>query len=160
MTKITIRKFQQGDSQAVQNLITSIMSREFPQSQAAYPLDDLLDITKVYGSSGECFFVATKDSEIVGTVGVKREDGRAALLRRVFVSPDFRRQKIGVQLVDHAVKFCKDNGYEEIIFKSSSKMDGAINLCQAKGFQQRAKLEIGNMELFKFVLFLGNNRKI
>lgn len=159
MNKIAIRKFRAEDAQAVQSLITGVMNQEFPQSKAVYPVDDLLEISKVYGSDGEAFFVATDNELIVGTVGVKQEDKRCALLRRIFVDPLHRRQKIGFQLVDHAVDFCKKYGYKEIIFKSSSKMDGAIRLCEAKGFHQRTKLEIGGLELFKFVLHLGGNGK-
>ena len=159
MSKISIRKFRPVDGQAVQNLITGIMNEEFPQSRAAYPVDDLLDIERVYGKDGEGFFVATNINQIIGTVAVKREDSRAALLRRIFVDPTHRRQKIGLQLIDHVIEFCKGHDYEEIIFKTSSKIDGAIRLCEAKGFHQRAKLEIGELELLKFVLFLGENNK-
>ena len=158
MNKASIRQFRTGDAQAIQNLITGIMNQEFPQTKAAYPVDDLLDIAQVYGKNGEAFFVATNNDHVIGTVAVKREDGRAALLRRIFVDPLHRRQKIGVQLIEHAIQFCKTNGYEEVIFKTSSKMDGAIRLCEAKGFLQRAKLEIGGLELFKFVLFIGNGK--
>ena len=157
LTKISIRKFQSSDAQAIQVLISNIMNQEFPQSKAAYPLDDLLDIENVYGKDGEGFFVATNNEHIVGTVAVKREDERAALLRRVFVDPSHRRQKIGLSLIDHAIGFCKKHGYEEIIFRTASKMDGAIRLCQAKGFHQRAKLEMGGLELLKFVLFLDKD---
>lgn len=149
---IKIRKFQSGDEQAVKELIAGVMNQEFPQSLSAFPLDDLNHIQDVYGKLGEAFFVAENSKHIVGTVGVKREDDRIALLRRIFVSPDFRKQKIGIQLVERAIEFCKEVGYQEIVFKSSSKMDGAIRLCQKKGFHQRAKLEMGGMELLKFVL--------
>jgi len=149
---IKIRKFDAKDEQAVRNLIAGVMQQEFPQSLSAFPLDDLNHIQDVYGKLGEAFFVAETSKQIVGTVGIKREDDRIALLRRIFVSPDHRNQKIGIQLVERAIEFCKEVGYQEVVFKSSSKMDGAIRLCQKKGFHQRAKLEIGGLELLKFVL--------
>jgi len=159
MNKVAIRQFQISDAEPVQSLITSIMNQEFPQSKAAYPVDDLLDIGRIYGKNGQAFFVATDGDKIMGTVAIKREDDRAALLRRIFVDAAYRRQRIGFQLIEQAIHFCKAHHYEEVIFKTSSKMDGAIKLCQAQGFQQRAKLEIGGLELLKFVLFLGKNGK-
>lgn len=154
---VKIRKFQPGDEQAVKDLIAGIMNQEFPQSLSAFPLDDLNHIQDVYGKLGEAFFVAEDSHKIIGTVGVKREDDRIALLRRIFVAPEYRKQKIGVQLVERTIEFCKEVGYQEIVFKSSSKMDGAIRLCQKKGFHQRAKLEMGGMELLKFVLAFNHN---
>ncbi|MBI4387572.1 MAG: GNAT family N-acetyltransferase [Candidatus Omnitrophica bacterium] len=153
--QVQIRQFKNGDQQLIQELITRIMDLEFPQSKAAYPMNDLLDLQQAYGEPGEAFFVATNGKRVIGTVAIKKEDGRIALLRRVFVDPEHRRQKIGLALIKYAINFCRENGYEEIVFRTSSKMDGAIKLCQKEGFQQRAKLEVGGLELLKFVLFLA-----
>ncbi len=156
MAMVKIRKFRSGDEASIQALISGIMNNEFPQSKSAFPMDDLRNISDVYGSLGEAFFVATTNGqEIVGTIAIKREDERIALLRRVFVDPVFRNQKIGLRLIDQAIDFCKEVGYHEIVFKTSSKMDGAIRLCQKKNFHQRAKLEIGGLELLKFVLLIN-----
>ncbi len=152
---VNIRKFNVKDAQAVQSLITEVMNQEFPQTSDAYPSEDLKDIPKSYGNPGEAFFVAVHHEHIVGTVGIKREDERIALLRRIFVRSSHRNQRIGVQLIDHAIDFCKGEGYEEIVFRTSIKMDKAIRLCQNKGFHPRAKLEIGGLELQKFVLHLA-----
>jgi len=151
-----IRAYQVGDEQEIQALIVDIMDKEFPQSKAAYPMDDLANIQTVYGKPGDAFFVATNEQQIVGTVAIKREDDRIALLRRIFVTSSYRKKRVGLNLIDRAIKFCKEQGYKEIVFKTSSKMDGAIRLCERKGFQQRAKLEIGGLELVKFVLFFGD----
>ena len=155
---LTIRKFKAGDEPAIQALISSIMNREFPQSEAAYPSQDLADIPRTYGNKGEAFFVAMNHDHIVGTVAVKREDERMALLRRIFVEPAFRNQRIGMKLLAQAIDFCKENGYEEIIFKTSTKMDKAIRLCQQNGFHPRTKLEAGGLELLKLVLHLGREK--
>jgi len=155
-----IRKFQPHDAQAVKALIMGVMSREFPQSVTAFPFDDLDHIEEVYGKLGEAFFVAADGEEVVGTVAVKREDDRVALLRRVFVRPQNRRQQIGLRLIDRAIGFCQEVGYQELVFKTSTRMDGAIRLVQKRGFHQRAKLEVGGMELLKFVLPLNHEASI
>jgi len=154
--KVNIRAYQPEDDGAIQGLIADIMDKEFPQTKAAYPMDDLTHISTVYGGPGDAFFVAVDHHQIVGTVAVKHEDKRVALLRRIFVAPTHRNQKLGIGLIEKAIQFCKDNGYQELVFRTSSKMDRAIRLCQKKNFQQRASLEIGGLELLKFVLFLGN----
>ncbi len=148
---VSIRRFCQDDEKAVKELINSVMTDEFHDSASAYPTEDLENIVKTYGGLGEAFFVAVADgSKIVGTVAVKKEDGRIALMRRLFVSRTHRNQQIGVKLIDHVLTFCDEVGYKEIIFRTTSRMEGANKLCQKKGFVQRAKLNLGSLELLKF----------
>ena len=42
------------------------------------------------------------------------------------------------------------------MFKTTSKMTGAILICQKSGFVQRARLNLGSLELMKFSLGLTN----
>ena len=105
---------------------------------------------------GEAFFIAQEDGRVVGTVGIKREDKRAAFLRRLFVLPAYRHKRIGSALIDRAVQFCREVGYDEVVFKTTSTMQRAIELCKRKGFIQRARLDLGSIQLFKFALFLKN----
>ena len=150
----TIRKCQPDDVKAVRDLVTSVLNEEFPQEAQAYPTSDLEDILTSYGKLGEAFFVAAEKGKVVGTVGVKREDERVALLRRLFVSPDFRRKKVGVQLLERAIEFCREVGYDEVIIKTTSTMNRAVELCEKKGFIPRARLNLGSLELLKLALFL------
>lgn len=151
---VSIRRILPDDEKAVKDLITSVMNEEFHDSKSAYPTDDLDQIQKIYNSLGEAFFVAVDGKKIIGTVAVKKEDDRVALMRRLFVSRDYRNQKIGVKLIDHVFTFCDEVGYDEIIFKTTSRMEGANKLCQKKGFTQRAKLAIGPVELLKYSIAL------
>lgn len=148
---MTIRRFVDGDHDDVVRLIKGVMSQEFAQDAYAYPTADLDTIADTYGGLGEAFFVAVDGSKVVGTVGVKKEDERIALLRRVFVSPDYRGQKIGTKLIARALQFCEEVGYEEFVFRTTSRMTQAIELCKKNGFVQRAKIQLGPIELFKFV---------
>lgn len=157
MTKI--RRFIPEDCEQVCELISGIMNQEFSGDQVAYPTDDLKVIPQTYGGLGEAFFVALLDDKVVGTVAIKREDDRVAFLRRLFVSPDHRKQKIGVKLIDRALQFCDEVGYQEVVFKTTSRMEGAIQVCQKRGFVQRAKIVLGQIELLKFTLLLHSSVK-
>lgn len=151
---LTIRKCQSGDVKAVRELVTSVLNEEFPKEAQAYPTNDLNDILDSYGKLGEAFFVATIGDQVVGTVGIKREDERVALLRRLFVAQDCRRKKVGVQLLERAIDFCREVGYDEVIIKTTSTMDRAVQLCEKRGFIPRARLSLGSLELLKLALFL------
>lgn len=136
------------------DLICTIMDREFHDAKHAYPTEDVECIEKAYGGIGEAFFVAvdSQTQKVVGTVAIKKEDDRVALLRRLFVAPTHRKLKIGKRLIDRALDFCREVGYEEVIFKTTSKMSGAIELCRKNGFAQRAHIILGPIELLKLSL--------
>jgi GNAT superfamily N-acetyltransferase len=153
---ITIRRSEKTDDSAVVELISSIMDKEFHDAKHAYPTEDVECIEKAYGGIGEAFFVAVdkQTHKIVGTVAIKKEDGRVALLRRLFVAPTHRNLKIGKRLIDRALEFCREVGYEEVVFKTTSRMSGAIDLCCKNGFAQRAHIVLGPVELIKLSLNL------
>ena len=148
---ISIRRFSDEDHDEVVGLIKGIMSQEFAQDSYAYPTTDLDTISDTYGGLGEAFFVALDGKKVVGTVGIKKEDDRIALLRRMFVSADYRGQQIGMKLMCRALQFCEEVGYDEFVFRTTSRMNKAIELCKKNGFIQRAKIQLGPIELFKFV---------
>lgn len=150
---VTIRRCGKEDEKAVVELISSVMSKEFQDAAKAYPTEDVECIEKAYGGIGDAFFVAIDERQkVIGTVAIKKEDDRVALLRRLFVAPTHRNQKIGKKLLDRALGFCRDVGYQELVFKTTSKMSGAIELCKRNGFAQRAHIALGPIELLKFSL--------
>lgn len=156
---VTIRRFAAEDGAAVRQLVSDIMDHEFHADKEAYPIDDLLEINRTYGGLGEAFFVAVNGDRVIGSVAVKKEDDRVALMRRLFVAADFRKQQIGLKLIDRVLKFCDEVGYQEVIFRTTSRMEGAAKICQKRGFVQRAKIQMGPMELLKFSLSLRNGVK-
>lgn len=153
----SIRKFRTGDAEQVRSLITGIMEKEFRQDMSAYPSSDLDDISVSYGNIGEVFFVAEDDGKIVGTVAVKRDDERHALLRRFFVAPEYRGQKLGKKLLHHLIDYCRDVGYQEIMVKTTTHMLRAIKLFQKSGFTEKAQIDLGGIKLCKLELFLKEN---
>jgi len=152
--EIEIRKYHESDAKGVKVLIAKVLSDEYPAEAQAYPTEDLEDISSSYGKLGEAFFVAHLDGKIVGTVGVKQEDRRTALLRRLFVDATQRKKKLGGRLVDRAIEFSREVGYEELIFKTTSTMEDAVQLGEKKGFVPKARLNMGQIDLVKFALYL------
>ncbi len=158
MAHPNIRKFRLQDNADVKLLVTSIMNKEFPADALAYPPDDLDDIPGHYGNIGEAFFVAENDKgAIVGTIAVKRDDERHALLRRFFVSPEYRGKNVGKALLEHLIIFCREVGYQEIVVKTTTRMERAIKVCRDYGFAEKARINLGATELCKLALFIREN---
>jgi len=155
---VKIRRLEERDTTAVKNLIHEIMNGEFQAEKAVFVHDDLDSLMDSYGRLGEAFFVAEDGRRVVGTIGVKREDERVALIRRVFVAPEYRKRKIGSQLLNRAIEFCEEVGYDDVVFKTTSRMSGAIELFKNRGFKPRAKVPVGKEELLKFSMALKGER--
>ena len=156
---VTIRPVSSSDDASVKEMVFSILDKEFPSKEdRSYLSGDMEHVSKNYSSQGDTFLVACSDKQIVGTIGIKKEDERNALMRRIFVMPEYRGKKIGAQLIQKAVAFCKDYGYQEIIFKTTSRMEDAIRLVQSNGFVKRATINLGGLDLFKFTMFLEREK--
>lgn len=155
---VKIRHLEEKDIAAVKNLIHEIMNGEFQEEKAVFAHDDLDSLMDSYGRLGEAFFVAEDGRQVVGTIGVKREDERVALIRRVFVASEYRKRKIGSQLLNRAIEFCGEVGYDDVVFKTTSRMSGAIELFKNRGFKPRAKIPVGKEELLKFAFRLKGER--
>lgn len=151
---ITIRKIKRTDQKEVRELINSILKTEFTQDADIYPQKDLSNIKFSYGDDREIFLIAEKDDQIIGSIAIKEDDITTALLRRLFVHKDFRGKGYGLSLIDKAIEFARDQRYKKIIFSGSSKMTSALALCRKKGFQEDAKINMGEIIIYRYSLDL------
>ncbi|MDD5449265.1 MAG: GNAT family N-acetyltransferase [Candidatus Omnitrophica bacterium] len=149
-----IRKFSEGDGPKVKELILSILETEYPFDRKAYSDTDLENIVSAYGGARDTFFVIEEGDRIIATAGIKEDTKETALLRRVFVDPSRRRRGYGAQLLDETIKFCRESGYKELAFRTTSKMTQAIELCKKKGFSEKEKIDLGGFFIHKFILQL------
>ena len=147
-----IREFQEKDAPYVKELVNSILFEEFPFSSKAYQIDDIDSISKAYNGQRDIFYVMEESGKIVGTAGIKEDTKQVALLRRVYVNSALRGKGIGSSLMNTAIDFCRQRGYRQVVFRSTSQMQGAINLCLRKGFKEDERLNLGDIQIIKFVL--------
>lgn len=151
-----LREFQEKDGPHVKDLVNSILFKEFSLSTKVYQLDDLDSISKAYNGPRDIFYVLEESNKIIGTVGIKEDTKQVALLRRMYVHPDHRGKGYGSLLINAAIDFCKNNNYRQIVFRSTSQMQDAIKLCLRKGFSEQEKLNLGDIQIIKFVLRLSS----
>ena len=98
------------------------------------------------------FWVATKESDIAGMIGVQRLDDSVAEMRRLRVRPQFRRQGIATSLMSHAIRFCRDRDYLKIILDVRVERQPAIQLFEKFGFYlARTREQEGRRTLDFFV---------
>ena len=76
----------------------------------------------------ERFWVAEKDGEVVGCVGIVREDETTARLRTMYVEPTARGLGLGRRLVDECMRFCREKGYSAIVLWTLGVLEAARGL--------------------------------
>ena len=150
-----IRPVKNADVPQVLKLIQTILESEFGKEAAVYPQIDLYDLESSYGGNRDRFFVAEKSGHIIGTVAIKEEDEKVALLRRVFVDPRYRGKGYGLRLVEEAIEFCKKKRYKKISFRGTSRMTMAISLCRKKGFQEDDRVAMEDFQIIRYTLRLS-----
>ncbi len=144
-----IRPVKNADVPQILKLIKTILEGEFGKEASVYPQIDLYDLEASYGGDRDQFLVADKGGHIIGTVAIKEEDDKVALLRRVFVDPRYRGKGYGLRLVEEAIAFCKKKRYKKISFRGTTRMAMALSLCKKKGFQEVDRVA---MEDFQIIL--------
>lgn len=73
--------------------------------------DDLLDLDGFYFNKGDMFWIALDDNDrVIGSVGCNLLPNGEAVLHRLYIKYDLKRQGIGTQLLNTAENFARKNG--------------------------------------------------
>ena len=150
-----VRALKKEDCDKAKDLILSVLTKEYPFDKSAYSDSDLHDLSGTYNGKRETFFVLEEGGTIIGTVGIKEEAKDLALLRRLFVNPTHRKKGYGDMLINEALKFCRDKGYKEVVFRTTSRMTQAMELCKKKGFKKKEELDLQGFQIYKFLKTLA-----
>lgn len=88
-----------------------------------------------YGPPDGCFLLARVDGASAGCVALRRTDATLAEVKRMFVRPSFRGQRIGQRLVTALLTQARALGYLQITLSSFHTMTNAHAIYRAAGFQ-------------------------
>jgi GNAT superfamily N-acetyltransferase len=70
-----------------------------------------------------------------GSISIKKVNDKIAQLGLFLVEPDLRGYGYGKQLVQTAIAFCKQNGYQTVILWTNSELKSARRIYEKYGFQ-------------------------
>lgn len=90
------------------DMIFCIMSAKDALGRIPKLNDDLLDIQGSYIKKGDIFLLAVDENErVYGTCGTMTTSDTEMWLRRLYVKPQYKRQKIGMRLYLQIEKFAR-----------------------------------------------------
>jgi len=95
---------------------------------------ELVDIRVQYGAPNGCLLLATTGGQAVGCAGVRRWEGGAAELKRMYLRPSARGAGAGRRLLQAALEQARQLGYRSIRLDTLPNMQAAISLYRSLGF--------------------------
>jgi ribosomal protein S18 acetylase RimI-like enzyme len=132
MPEIKIRPFHPDHQAAVKNLVLDGLVEHWGfLDETKNP--DLEDIAAAY--AGGTFLVAWVNGEIAGTGATLPRSETVVEVVRMSVSQKFRRQGIGVQILQELCKHAAKNGYKKVVLETTKTWQGVIAFYQQYGFQ-------------------------
>ena len=98
--------------------------------------------------------LAMQDGQPAGCVCLKGLDSGTAEIKRLYVSPAFRGQEIGRQLVEALLDEARKSGYKRLVLDTHASMKKAQDLYKAFGFRVVKPPEDIPDTLKPFIIFM------
>lgn len=97
--------------------------------------DDEVDHLEVkYGMPYGRLYVVYCDGQAAGCIGLRRIDEQNCEMKRLYVRPQFRGNKIGEKLVQKIIGDAKEIGYAAMLLDTLPFLENAVRIYQKIGF--------------------------
>jgi ribosomal protein S18 acetylase RimI-like enzyme len=98
--------------------------------------EEINDIQNLYAKKGNVKLIALDDAsgEIMGCIAMQEFAPGITEMKRLYVVPQYRGEKIGKQLVEALIRVATENGYERIWLDTMLEMTAAQKLYERLGF--------------------------
>lgn len=130
-----IRPFAEGDGGGLVDLVLPIQREEFGLDVSVAGQPDLADPAGAFRSGGGEVWVAVHGGAVVGSVGVLHASAEDVVLRKMFVRADQRGTGLAAALLDTAVRWAAERGYQRVLLGTTAVMSAAQRFYAAHGFE-------------------------
>lgn len=96
--------------------------------------EELQTLDQQYNIPTGALIIAYDGDKAIAVVGVRKFEENKAELKRMYVLPAYRGNKIGNGLLDKAIKLAKELGYQQLLLDTLPEMQAAIKLYEDYGF--------------------------
>ncbi len=154
---LRIRRYQARDHDDVWRLhLEGVLQTrpEYPDTVNRYE-DDLNSIEATYLSDGSNFWLIEAPDGLVAMAAISRIDAKTGRLRRMRVTEARRRSGLARALLDKAVEFCRDSGYDRVILDTTEQQTAAHKLYEGYGFARTGERMIGPFRVFDYEMRIG-----
>lgn len=96
---------------------------------------ELANLPGEYSPPGGCLYLAFHKKRAAGCVALKEFEGDICEMKRLYVRPEFRGQKLGRKLAEKIIDKARQSGYRRMRLDTIPRMTEAISLYIALGFK-------------------------
>ena len=96
--------------------------------------DETRDLEAKYGRPEGRLYLALWEGESAGRIALRTLDEQRCEMKRLYVRPAFRGNKIGDALVDRVIQDAKAIGYRHLVLDPLPFLEGAIHMYRKRGF--------------------------
>ncbi|MFX0037974.1 MAG: GNAT family N-acetyltransferase [Promethearchaeota archaeon] len=97
-----------------------------------------------------CLLLAYTENKLAGCVGLRKFEHDICEMKRLYVRPEFRRKKIGLELSKSIIRRAKELRYKSMRLDTLPFMKEAVNLYLSLGFKEIAPYRYNPFENAKF----------
>jgi len=155
---VMVRTYRASDQQAVARLYTDgLLTGQIASNDTGA---DIEAIEEAYLSDPSThFWVAEMDGQVVGMIGVARDEREKAEIRRLRVDKAHQHLPIGARLIETAIAHCKHHGYLKVVLDTRFERSAVLEVFTRFGFQHTRTREIQGKDLPEFYLDLYRGPK-
>jgi N-acetylglutamate synthase-like GNAT family acetyltransferase len=156
--KLAVRGYQLADQRAVARLYThGLLAGQIAPNDTGADIENMREA--YFTDPANHFWIAEVDHRIVGMIGVARDEGHTAEIRRLRVDPAFHHSDVALRLIETAITHCKHHGYLKVVFDTRFEREEAVGLFDRFGFQHTRSKAAHGKEQLEFYLNLYHQKK-
>ncbi len=98
--------------------------------------EELKGLPGAYSEDGGVLLLAWSATTAAGTIALRRLNGRAGEIKRLYLRPAFRRQGLGRQLLEGVIERARELKYQSLYADTLPSMNEALSLYVRLGFER------------------------
>jgi GNAT superfamily N-acetyltransferase len=141
MSETKIITYEEAYKQDIARVILDIQQKEFGIPITLEDQPDLMDVPGFFQTGNGNFWLALRNGEVAGCIGLKDIGLGKAALRKMFVKAQYRGREynIGQGLLDTLLAWARERQFKEILLGTTDKFLAAHRFYERNGFNTIAK---------------------
>jgi putative acetyltransferase len=139
MSQVTIRTIQPADNQALAIIIRNALAEFGANKPGTVYYDATTDaLYELFRQEGSIYYVAEEKGVLLGGAGIYPSPGlpaRTCELVKMYLSPAARGKGIGKLLIEKALQFAAETGYQQVYIETMPELRKAMSVYEQFGFK-------------------------
>ena len=158
LAQLLVRTYRPEDQPMVARLYTEgLLAGQLAPNDTGADIENIRD--GYFTDPMNHFWVAELSGKPVGMIGVSRDEGQVAEIRRLRVEKELQHTPIAAKLVEMALAHCKHHGYLKVVLDTRLEVGTAQELFEKVGFHHTRTKNVHGKELLEFYLDLYRSPK-